>query len=169
MMSGLDPGTEGQLSEAHARWGNDGTWSWALEVTTCVSVFHQSKGIRLTDFYNLSVQFSHSVVSDALRPHGLQHNRLPCPSPTPRACSNSCPTSRSCHPNISSFVVPFSSCLQSFTASGSFSNESVHIRWPKDWSSSFSISPSNEYSGLISFRMDWLDLFAVQGTLKSFL
>ena len=84
MMSGLDPGTEGQLSEAHARWGNDGTWSWALQVTTCVSVFHQSKGIRLTDFYNLSVQFSHSVVSDPLRPHGLQHNRLPCLSPTPK-------------------------------------------------------------------------------------
>ena len=93
---------------------------------------------------------------------------LLCPSPTPRACSNSCPLSRRCHPTISSSVVPFSSCLQSFPASGS--NESVlHIRWPKYWSFSFSINPSNEYSGLISFRIDWFDLFAVQGTLKSLL
>ena len=66
------------------------------------------------------VQFSHSVVSDSLRPHGLQHSRLPCPSPTPGTCSNSCPLSWWCHPTISSSVVPFSSCLQSFPASGSF-------------------------------------------------
>ena len=66
------------------------------------------------------VQFSRSVASDSLRPHGLQHARLPCPSPTPRACSNSCPLSWWCHPTISSFVIPFSSCLQSFPASGSF-------------------------------------------------
>ena len=65
-----------------------------------------------------SVQFSHSVMSDSLRPHGMQHARLPCPSPTPRACSNSCPLSRWCHPTISSSVVPFSSCLQYFPASG---------------------------------------------------
>ena len=67
-----------------------------------------------------SVQFSCSVVSDFLRPHGLQHASFPCPSPTPRACSNSCPSSWWCHPAISSSVVPFSSCLQSFSASGSF-------------------------------------------------
>ena len=67
-----------------------------------------------------SVQFSHSVVSDSLQPHGLQHASLPCPSPTPGACSNSCPSSQWCHPSISSSVVPFSSCLQSFWASGSF-------------------------------------------------
>ena len=110
---------------------------------------------------------SQSVMSDSLWPHGLQHARPPCPSPTPRVYSNSCPLSRWCHPTISSSVVPFSSCLQSFPASGS-SNESVlGIRWPKYWC--FSISPSNEYSGLISFRMDWLDLLAVQGTLKSLL
>ena len=64
------------------------------------------------------VQFSPSVVSDALRPHGLQHSRLPCPSPTPRTCSNSCPSSRWCHPTIPFSVVPVSSCLQSFPASG---------------------------------------------------
>ena len=68
----------------------------------------------------ISVQFSCSVMSDSLWPHGLQHTRLPCPSPTPRACSNSCPLSRWCHPTISSSAVPFSSCLQSFPASGSF-------------------------------------------------
>ena len=67
-----------------------------------------------------SLQFSCSVKSDSLRPHGLQHARLPCPSPTPGACSNSCPWSRWCHPTISSCVVPFSSCLQSFPTSGSF-------------------------------------------------
>ena len=68
----------------------------------------------------LSVQFSRSVVSDSLSPHGLQHARPRCPSPIPRACSNSCPSSRWCHPTISSSVVPFSSCLQSFPAWGSF-------------------------------------------------
>ena len=67
-----------------------------------------------------SVQFSCSVVSDSLQPHGLQHARLPCPSPAPEACSNSCPLSQWCHLTISSFVVPFSSCLQCFPASGSF-------------------------------------------------
>ena len=129
-----------------------------------------------------SVQFSCSVVSDSLQPYELQHARPPCPSPTPRAYSNSCPLSQWCHPTS---VVPFSSRLQSFPASGSFqmshpllllpsirvfSNESaLCIRSPKYWSFSFSISPSNEPPGLISFRMDWLDLLAVQGTLKSLL
>ena len=76
--------------------------------------------IEIQLIYNVSVQFSHSVVSDSLRPHGLQHTRLPCPSPTPGAYSNTCPLSQCCHPTISSFVVPFSSRLQSFPASGSF-------------------------------------------------
>ena len=103
-----------------------------------------------------------------LWPHGLQHARLPCWSPTPRTYSNSCPSHRWCHPTISSSVVSFS-CLQSFPALRSFSIESVlHIRWPKYWSFSFNISPSNEHPGLI-FRMDWLDLLAVQGILKSLL
>ena len=116
------------------------------------------------------IQFSHSVVSDSLRPHGLQHTRLPCPSPTPRVYSNSCPWSWWCHPTIASSVVPFSSCLQSFPASGSFSSElSLHIKWPKYWSFSFRISPSSEYSRLISSRMDWLLLLSVQVILKSLL
>ena len=84
-----------------------------------------------------------------LQSHGLQHTMLPCPSPTPGAYSNSCPLSRWCHPTISSFVVPFSSRLQYFPASGSSSESALRIRWPKYGSFSFSISYSNEYSGLI--------------------
>ena len=105
-------------------------------------------------------------MSDSLRPHGLQHARPPCPSPTPRVYTNSCPLSRWCHPT----VVTFSSHLQSYPSIRVFSNESVLcIRWPKHWSVSFSINPPNEYSGLISFRMDWFYLLSVQWTLKSLL
>ena len=109
----------------------------------------------------------HSVVSDSLRPHGLQHSRSPCPSPTSRVYSNSCPLSQWCHPTISSSVtLLFQPSI--FPRIRVFSNESaLHITWPKYWSFSFNISPSSEYSGLISFRMDWLDLFVVHGTLKS--
>ena len=90
---------------------------------------------------------------------------------TPGVYSNSCPLSRWRHPTISSSVVPFSSHFQSFPASGSFqmSQLALRIRWPKYWNFSFSISPSNEYSGLISFRMGWLDLLTVKGTLESLL
>ena len=111
--------------------------------------------------------FSHSVMSDSLWPHGLQHTRLPWPSPSPRACSNLCPLSRWCHPTISSShpLLLLPSILPSIQV---FSREStLGIRWPKYWSFSFSISPSNDYSGLISFRVDWLDLLAVQETVKS--
>ena len=102
--------------------------------------------------------------------HESQHARLPCPSPTPGVHSDSCPSSLWCHPIISSSVVPFFSCPQSLPASGSFPIEStLHMRWPKYWSFSLSISPSNEHPGLISFRMDWLDLLAVQATCKSLL
>ena len=98
------------------------------------------------------------------------HARLPCPSPTPRVYSNSCPSSQWYHPTISSSVVPFSSHRQSFPASGSFPISQFFLLGDqKYWSFSFSICPSNEYSGLISFTMDWLDLFVVQGTLKSLL
>ena len=121
-------------------------------------------------FLRPSVQFSHAVMSNSLWPHGLQHARLPCPSPTPEVYSNSCPLSQWCHPTISSSAIPFSSCLQSFSSIRVFSNESVlRIKWPEYWSFSFSISPSNEHSGLISFRIDWLDLLAAQVTLKSLL
>ena len=109
-------------------------------------------------------------MSDSLQPHGLQHTRLPCPSPTRGACSDSFPLSWWCHPAISSSVIPLSSCLHFFPASGSFSVSQFFTSGGQSyWSFSFSTSPSNEYSGLISFRMDWLDLLAVQGTLKSLL
>ena len=109
-------------------------------------------------------------MSDSLWSHGLQHARPSCLSPTPRVYSNSCPLSWWCHPTISFSSIPFSSCLQFFPSIRVFSNESaLRIRWPKYWSFSFNISLSNKHSGLISFRMDWLDLRAVQGTLKSIL
>ena len=115
-----------------------------------------------------SVQFSRSVVSNSLWPHESQHARPPCPSPSPGVCSNSYPSSRWCHPTISSFVLLLLPSI--FPSIRVFSNKLVlHIKWPKYWSFSFSISPSNAYSGFISFRMDWLDLLAVQGTLKSLL
>ena len=106
---------------------------------------------------------------DSLQPHRLQHDRLPCLSLTPRVYSNSCPSSQWCHPTLSSSVSPPPPAFI-FPSSRVFSNGSVlHIRWPKYWSFSFNISPYNEYSGLISFRMDWLDLLAVYRTLKSLL
>ena len=111
------------------------------------------------------------VMSDSLWPHGLQHASLACPSISPGVCSNSCPLSWWCHPSISSSVAPFASCPQSFPASQLIPvNElALCIRWPKYWSFNFSLSPSNEYSGLTSFKIDWCDLLAVQGTLKSLL
>ena len=113
--------------------------------------------------------FSCPVVSESLQPHGLQHARPPCPSPTPGVYPNSCPLSPWCHPTILSLCCPLLVLLSIFPNIRVFSNElALHIRRPKYWSFSFSISPSNEYSGLISFRIDWFDLFAVQGTLKSF-
>ena len=102
---------------------------------------------------SVQFKFSHSVVYDSFQPQGLQLARPPYPSPTPRIYSNSCLLSRRCHPTISSSVIPFSSRLQSFPASGSSNESALHIRWPKYWSFSFSNSPSNEYSGLISFRV----------------
>ena len=105
-----------------------------------------------------------------LRPHGLQHARLPGPSPSPTVCSNSCPI-ESVMPSIHLILCcPLLLLLSMVPSIKVFSNESVFcIRWSKYWNFSFSISPSNEYLGLISFRMDWFDLLAVQGTLKSLL
>ena len=105
-------------------------------------------------------------MSASLRPPGLRHARLFCPQLAPGVCSNSCSLSRRCHPTISSSVVPFSSLSQH---RGLFHESALHIEWPKYWSFSFSTCPSNEYSGLISFRMDLFDLLAVQGTLKRLL
>ena len=133
--------------------------AWIIHLHIMCNVIH-----RLS-----SVQFSRSVMSDSSQPHESQHARPPCPSSTPGVHSNSRPSSRWRHPAISSSLVPFSSCPQSLPASGSFPMSQLHMRWPKYWSFSFSISPSKEHPRLISFRMDWLDLLAVQGTLKSLL
>ena len=115
--------------------------------------------------------FYHLLLPNSLWPHGLQHAWLPCSSLSPGVCSNSCPLYQCCYLTISSSVDPFSSssCPQSFPASGFLLMSAVHIRWPEYWSFSFSISPSSGYSGLISFRIDWFDLPAVQGALKSLL
>ena len=117
-----------------------------------------------------SVQFSRSVVSDSLQLHESQHARTPCPSPTPGVYLNSCASNWWCHPAISSSDVPFFTCLQSLSALGSFPMNQL-FAWGGQSIGifSFSISPSNEHPELISFKMDWLDLLAVQGTLKSLL
>ena len=130
----------------------------------------------------LKPQFSCSDMSNSSQLHGLQHTRLPCPSPTAKAYSNSSPSSWWCHPTISPSAVPLSSGLQSFPASGSFpmsqflasggrsigvSASVLPMNQSFQWRTSNEVSTSDEYSGLISFRMDWLDLLAVQGTLKS--
>ena len=104
---------------------------------------------------------------EPLQPRGLKDSRLPCPSLSPRVCSNSCLLSQWCYLTISSSVTHFSSCSQSFPTSWSFPMIWLCIRWPKDWSFSFSISLSNEYSGFISFKIDWFYLLAVQRTLWS--
>ena len=109
-------------------------------------------------------------MSDSLWHRGLQHAKPPCPLPSPRVCPGSCLWSQWCYLTISFSTAPFSFCLQSFPASAFSPNESVLcIGWPKYWSFSFRISPSNEYSGLISFRIDWFELLAVQRTLRSLL
>ena len=115
------------------------------------------------------VQFGRSIESDSLQPHGLQHARPPYLSPTSGVYSNSCPLSRWCHPAISSSVVPFSSCPQSFPASGSFQMSQLFASGGQSIGFLASVGPSNDYSESISFRMDWLDLFAVWGILKSLL
>ena len=116
-----------------------------------------------------SVQFSRSVVSDSLWPHELQHARPPCPSPTPGVYPNSCPSSVMpsghlilCRPLL--LLPPIPPSIRVFSI-----ESTLRMRWPKYWSFSVSIIPSKEIPGLISFRMDWLDLLAVQGTLKSLL
>ena len=119
----------------------------------------------------LLLLFSRSVVSNSLWPQGLPHvHRLPCPSPSPGVCSNSCPLNE-VMPSKQLILYCLLILLPSvFPSIRVFFNESaLPIRWPKYWNSSFSISPSNEYSGLISFRINWFILLAVQGTLKHLL
>ena len=111
--------------------------------------------------------FSRSTVSKSFWPHGLQHASLSCPSPSPRVCSNSCPLSQWWHLTISSYY-PLLLQPSTFSSIRFFPNHlALYTRWPKHWS--FSISPSNEYSRLIYFRIDWFHLLAVQRTLKCLL
>ena len=112
------------------------------------------------------------VVSDSLQPHGLQHTRLPCPSPTPGACSNSCPLSQWCHPTISSSIVPFSSCLQFYPASESIPVSQFFASGVQSISASVSASflPMNIQHWIPGeISINWLDPLAVQGILKSLL
>ena len=151
-----------------------GPQSFTLKAFNWVDEAHPHyRVIRFTQSLPIQMkvsQFSCSVVSDSLRPHGLQqHARFPCPSATQVTCSNSCPLSQWCHPAISSSVIPFSSCPQSFPASGSFQKSQLFASSTRHKYRSFSVSPSNEHPRLISFRTDWLGLLAVQGTLKSLL
>ena len=108
-------------------------------------------------------------MSNSLQSHEPKYARLPCPSPTPRVYSNSCLLSRGCHPTISSSVIPFSSCPQFFPASGSFPMSHLFSSDGQSIRVSVSTTVPPKHPGLISFRMDWLDLFAVQGTIKSLL
>ena len=118
-------------------------------------------------------------MSHSFQPHELQHTRLPCPSLSPRVCSHSCPLSQQCHLTICWICqqIQLGTICRSLLLLPSifprirvFSIElAFPIRWPKYWSFTFSVSPSDEYSGLITFRIDWFDLLAVQGILKSLL
>ena len=150
---------------------------FSVDSKICISVYYIHSSVyqfmsikKLILLYASSVQFSHSVVADSLRPHELQHARPPCPSLNSQSSlkltsiESVMPSSHLilCHPLLLLPTSPPSIRV--------FSNEStLCMRWPKYWSFSFSIIPSREHPGLISFRMDWLDFLAVQGTLKSLL
>ena len=148
-------------------------WAWLLKTFALVSVrfflIHWNYWkINFLNFWKVSVQFSSVAQScpTLCNPHEPQRARPPCPSPTPGVHSDSRPSSRWCHPAISSSVIPFSSCPQSLPASESFQWINSFHEVAKVQEFSFSIIPSKEIPGLISFRMDWLDLLAVQGTLR---
>ena len=124
----------------------------SLQIVLSLAVF---KILSLSLILTFSVQFICSVVSDSLQPHGLQHARLPHPSPSTRVCSNACPLTQWCHPNHLIHCRPLLLLPSVFPSIRVFSNEStLRMRWPKYWSFSFNISPSSEHPGLISFRMD---------------
>ena len=143
------------LSFSVNRYGNS---SWWAEIERLL----ESGDVKLP-----SVQFSHSVITDSLWPHGLQHTRLPCPSPTPGACSNSCPSSQWCHPAISSCVIPSPPALNLSQHQGPRMSQFFPLGCQSiGVSASTSVNiqyPCNEYSGLISFRIDWFDLLALKG------
>ena len=141
-----------------------GRFPWRREWLLTAVLLPRELQYYLSFRYTTSVQFSCSAMSDSLRPHESQHARPPCSSPSPTSIESVMPSSHLilCHPLL---LLP-----SIFPSIRVFFNESaLCIRWPKYWSFSFSIVPSKEIPGLISFRMDWLDLLAVQGTRKSLL
>ena len=140
-------------------------WVWKAATETLNSGLELSKGST----YRLLLLFSCSVMSNSLWLHGLHHARLPCPSLSPEVCSNSCPLNWWNHPIISSSVIPFSTCPKSFSTSGSFPASQLFASGGQSTGASASACHSNEYSGLVSFKIDKFDLFAVQRTLKSLL
>ena len=161
-----------KTSNDNNSWRAAGHWKKLSEYVARVAYIMNRIWIDPSKHMASSVQFSHSVVSDSLWPHESQHDRSPCPSPTPGVYLNSCPLSQWCHWPSSHliFCCPLLLLPPILPSIRVFSNEStLHMRWPKYWSFRFNINPSNEHLGLISFRMDWLDLLAVQGTLKSLL
>ena len=166
------------MSDAGHSMLGAGAWGWPTEMLwggrweggSCLGMPVRIKDFKIKKKRRSAIHFSCSVMSDSLKLHGLEHSRLPCPSPTPGVYPNSCPLSRWCHPNHLILCHPLLLLPSIFPSIRVFSNESaLRIRWPKYWSSSFNISPSSEHPGLISFRRDWLDLLAVQRVLKSLL
>ena len=142
---------------------------------TCIKrySFIQFIQVRINKYVYVSVQLSHSVVSDSLRPHGLQHARPLCPPPTPGVYSDSCPSSQWCHPTISSSVIPFSSCLQSFPASGSFPMSQFFASGGQSIGVSASVIPMNiqdwfplEWTGLISLQSKGLSRIFSKNTVQ---
>jgi len=145
----------------HSVMSNSATlWTVARQAPLSMGFFRQEYWLLL----------SRSVMSSSLQPHGLQHTRLPWPSQSPRDCSNSCPLNKLCHPTILSSVIPFSSCLQSFRASGSFPMSRLFTSGGQSIRAlaSASILPVN-IQGWFPLGLNWFDLFAVQGILKSLL
>ena len=139
---------------------------------TMVNSMEMSQKLKIELPLLLLLLFSCSVISNSLWPHGLQYARLLCPSPSSRAYSNLCPLNQWCHPTISSSIAsshPLLLLPSIFPSIKVFSNQlALRIRWPNYWSFSFSISPSNEYSGLISFRIDFFDLLQSKGHSRVF-
>ena len=147
---------------------NAPSWKWQMPWSL---MSHWPKQVTIkTGLTVHSMLFSHQIMSDSLRPCRPQHTRPLCLSPSFGVCPSSCPLKLVMPSNHLILCHPLLLLTSVFPSNRVFSNElALRIRWPKYWSFSFSISPSSEYSGLISFRMDWLDLLAVQGTLKSLL
>ena len=139
---------------------------------TMVNSMEMSQKLKIELPLLLLLLFSCSVISNSLWPHGLQYARLLCPSPSSRAYSNLCPLNQWCHPTISSSIAsshPLLLLPSIFPSIKVFSNQlALRIKWPNYWSFSFSISPSNEYSGLISFRIDFFDLLQSKGRSRVF-